>query len=307
MKINEVEEPLEFKDMMQEYCQPFLKEIGDSLTTSILYRGINGDVGLNFKGYSIKPVRQDRKPMHTSNWMHGVLVSAFDESGFKANRDNSIFCTGDESFASQFGTVYAVIPIGNYDYTWSPIVQDLYGVLPNHINVNKNFLSVEFKTQTLFSFEFFIRNLRLYFVGFSNPDNKYQNRLPEKLSNEYVEYLKNNETTKVIDAGIEFLLKAFERYNIRTVADFMRVFCENDFEFLQIVLKNSHVISSMLSMSKSINIERYIDLNSITKFISSNYSNKDLIKAINTGTEIMLQCESYFVVNPQMLKYFKGF
>lgn len=40
-------------------------------------------------------------------------------------RESSVFCTGTMNVARDYGYIYAIFPIGDYTYWWSPKVEDL--------------------------------------------------------------------------------------------------------------------------------------------------------------------------------------
>lgn len=125
MRLIEVEEnwsPEMLHDFIEEECQPYLREIDNEPLGKVLYRGIQRR---EEHDYLIVNPRQNRRPLGTDEAIHKKFVKAFRELGFEANRDNSLFCTGNQYEARQYGLVYAVFPIGKFSYTWSEDVEDL--------------------------------------------------------------------------------------------------------------------------------------------------------------------------------------
>lgn len=99
-------------------CQPYLKESNNQL----LYRGTADSDADVF----IKPVRRDREPMSSSQFLTDLFNEKIKAAGKIANRNNAMFCTGNRSSAWEYGHVFAVFPIGMFDYTWSPTAIDWY-------------------------------------------------------------------------------------------------------------------------------------------------------------------------------------
>ena len=110
----------EAAEIIKRDCQPFLSQCGGKL----FYRGINIDE--DRMGFINKrTVRENRWPKNTRRDIHDILVRTFDEIGFKANRNNSIFGNGNPTLAAFYGFPYTVFPIGDFSYTWSEHIVDL--------------------------------------------------------------------------------------------------------------------------------------------------------------------------------------
>lgn len=106
-------------DFIIENCQPFLKE-NPSLTP--LYRGTKRTVN----SYEIIEVRKDRKPLHNNPELQQILDNGFEKAGFEAKRSNSIFVVKREDRASLYGNPIIVIPIGEFNYTYTNHYNDMY-------------------------------------------------------------------------------------------------------------------------------------------------------------------------------------
>jgi hypothetical protein len=136
---------LEGKDMtvrqlIEKYCMPFLKRSGKK---GLLYRGVKqlknyqGTVTVGDSGSQndddwavyLMPVRKDREAMSTSPKLSKVIDDWFEEEkGIKA-RSQAVFCYGERgrSTAQGYGNHNCVLfPVGQFTYTWSPNVMDLY-------------------------------------------------------------------------------------------------------------------------------------------------------------------------------------
>lgn len=91
---------------------------------NLMWHGANNKI-LGYDMAIIKPVHKRPSPRNTPSNIHNELIRAFDEAGFKANRDD-LFVTGDIHEASSYGVPGAVFPLGDYDFTWSPEILDMF-------------------------------------------------------------------------------------------------------------------------------------------------------------------------------------
>lgn len=105
---------------IQRDCKPFLKQCG---MEALAFRGFtNNYLAPFFK----RATRQNRKPMNTSKVAQAEQDKWFDEHfGFKA-RSASVFTTGNYDDANSYGQVFAIFPIGDFQFVWSPKVGDLF-------------------------------------------------------------------------------------------------------------------------------------------------------------------------------------
>lgn len=100
-------------------CQPYLRE-NPEFEKFPLYRGIN-----KTDAVIISPVRTDRRPLDTDVKTHNTIVKELSKRGIKANRNNSIFCTGDSETPYTYGNRYVIFPVGDFDFTWNPKILDM--------------------------------------------------------------------------------------------------------------------------------------------------------------------------------------
>lgn len=103
-------------------CGPYLNEIKDPLQVSA-YRGLHimNPSPLFLK----KDVRTDRTPTDTPKRVSKLMDDWFEKKFGIRFRSEALFVSGSAVFAQQFGYVYIVFPIGDYDYCWSPVYGDL--------------------------------------------------------------------------------------------------------------------------------------------------------------------------------------
>lgn len=97
-------------------CQPYLRESGGEL----LWRGVTNDID----SPTIITVRTDRTPRDSTAELHHAMEASIRDAGKMATRSNSVFTTGDEDLAMNWGELVAVFPIGEFHYTWSPSISD---------------------------------------------------------------------------------------------------------------------------------------------------------------------------------------
>lgn len=95
----------------------------------VLYRGTAKPVTKTM----ILPVRKDRKPSDTPEYLHYILDGYFYQRfGIKA-RSQTVFCTQSLMMAKRYGGAVSVIPKGKATFIYSRKIQDLYGALDNNL------------------------------------------------------------------------------------------------------------------------------------------------------------------------------
>lgn len=132
-----------------ESCQPWFQANGSPLT--VAYRGLRGnqDVVMPSKG----EYRTNRAPTDSPKILHRLFDIAIEEAGLVANRSNSIFITGEKTFAKKYGAVYVVFPIGEFNYSWSPHAKDWF--MAYHNARADDFVTVE--SLSKFTYDWFLQ------------------------------------------------------------------------------------------------------------------------------------------------------
>jgi len=111
--------------LITKHCQPYLQE-ANGLS---LYRGL----GRAKDPFMKKRVRLgNRTPKDMPQDLHKKLNKYF-EMKFGAPFRNAMFVTGDDGVANEYGAVYTVYPIGEFEYLWSLHVHDLYSIWENYL------------------------------------------------------------------------------------------------------------------------------------------------------------------------------
>lgn len=67
-----------------------------------------------------------RKPRNLDRGIHTLVDDWFLEQSGVRFRSNALFTTGSKVDASSYGTRIGIFPIGDYNYAWSPAVEDLF-------------------------------------------------------------------------------------------------------------------------------------------------------------------------------------
>jgi hypothetical protein len=105
-------------DMILRKCQPYIKQVGLENT---LMRGLHPAVS----EFTINDCPVNRKPVDTPIYLHNIVDNWMLAKFGIRYRSNAVFATGSGSQASAYGHRYAVYPIGNFTFCWSPTVYDL--------------------------------------------------------------------------------------------------------------------------------------------------------------------------------------
>lgn len=103
---------------IKKNCKPWLSETIQGQL--YVYRGVSSVQKIKKPVSFIKSTRTDRNPLNTDITRAKAFNLLINIVGGKANRNNSIFCTGSELEARTYGPVFITLPIGNFNYTWSP-------------------------------------------------------------------------------------------------------------------------------------------------------------------------------------------
>jgi len=118
---NHKEEIVRAWSLIQRDCQPFLLESNNKP----LYRGINDLNTVESRvSFTKLTVHQERIPRDTNPFEHEYVIKAMKDAGFNAHRGNSIFCQASTVGLYDYGEVYVIFPIGDFNVTWSNVIVD---------------------------------------------------------------------------------------------------------------------------------------------------------------------------------------
>ena len=133
LEAHKVEDVKGITEMLLRDCQPYLNEIGGNILLNRLYRGLTPTRLRQLFGK--RDTRQhDRVPMNTRSEMHDRLNVWFNENYGHSYR-NGLFVTGDLKEANQYGKVYVIFPIGDFDFIWHKELNDLFTAMPRRKGV----------------------------------------------------------------------------------------------------------------------------------------------------------------------------
>ncbi len=105
---------------MKKNCKPWLKQTNNGKLT--VFRGLRIDdtAPMAFA----RDTRTNRIPKDTTKTRHQLFDLLISTAGCAANRTNSLFVTGSHSVADDYGQPFVLIPVGPFNYSWSPVYSD---------------------------------------------------------------------------------------------------------------------------------------------------------------------------------------
>lgn len=117
----------ELAEFIKRECSQWMNQVGDAA----VYRGhgVKQRVDTITDLVHILTVRSDRRPRDSTVENHDSMNAEIAERGLTANRNNSVFVTGALRIANKYGNLYIAIPIGDFQFTWSPNVADPVAML----------------------------------------------------------------------------------------------------------------------------------------------------------------------------------
>ena len=119
-------------DTILEKCQPYLEspDFNTVFLRGLKIRSADSNkkfIDLREKAF-IGNVRKNRRPGDSSPVFHGLFNDLL-KSQFGINaRSETLFVVQDELLALEYGSVYRIFPIGNYEAIWSPSITDVYDI-----------------------------------------------------------------------------------------------------------------------------------------------------------------------------------
>jgi len=102
--------------IIKQECKQFLSQ-SSGLS---MWRGITSSEQLLKK----KSRLNNRRPMDSPRGGHNEVNKIFKQK-FGHEFRNAVFTTGDSTVAGHYGSIYAIYPIGDFKFLWSPSVKDL--------------------------------------------------------------------------------------------------------------------------------------------------------------------------------------
>lgn len=114
--------------LLKKNCKPFLKDLSRSQKPLFLWRGAKYGKG----EMSRIRTRSDRRPKDMPYEIHQYTDDAFYNMFRVYARSKAVFGTGEKSGAEGYGRPYLLFPIGKYTPIWSPEIKDFFVHLDNN-------------------------------------------------------------------------------------------------------------------------------------------------------------------------------
>jgi hypothetical protein len=133
MKIQELlveDQEVDLLKLIKRDCKKFLVHSKGQLALrgSAVEPTKTGKLGELEVKYDVLTARKDRKPRNMPAKTHAMLDDWFERNFQMRPRSEGIFTRGEGhgSLFSTYGPMYAMFPIGDFKFIWSPKVPDLY-------------------------------------------------------------------------------------------------------------------------------------------------------------------------------------
>ena len=111
--------------IFHEECEPFRKYSKHDFSRDIDYHGLYRGMEMDDLA-KVCRVRKNRKPSDTPIEFHNIMDDWFNKKFGIRFRSNAMFAVQNERLASQYGSLYNVFPIGEFDICSSNEIIDLY-------------------------------------------------------------------------------------------------------------------------------------------------------------------------------------
>ena len=131
LKSSEVKIISKYVSDIKKQCAPFFQ----SYKGIKLYRGIKSAAETII--YTKSAYLDHREPLDSEPHHHNVLNKAFTYT-FNHPYRNGVFVVGKQKEADMYGDVHIVIPIGDFDYIWSPYVSDMFSLFGNSKHIDQS-------------------------------------------------------------------------------------------------------------------------------------------------------------------------
>lgn len=251
-------------------CKEWLSEADGKPT----YRGMKDISGFT-NGLKDKTVRKDRKPLNSKDFLHKMVGEELEKKfGFNP-RTEAVFVSGKEYVVKYYGTPYVVIPKGKLEYVYNPKVDDITG---------------------------------LYTI--EDIDNPGINYLP--LGREDMHTVTNYIAKVVHDMPEDVFKKVAQPYIDINGADsaygviYKKMREDADYKpTLDDIIKTRYVfINTCISLAQLSDktyyhkIARYM----FEEVLLPLYKNTDLKDGLEAYSEIMVRCDSYFIIDPAVVE-----
>ncbi len=125
--IFETENSGNFRDILKQECQPYLKLVGnEALFKPVLFRGesVYSDTMI------LKNTYEARRPVSTDTLVQdGIDEALYEHFGVRYRSNHIVFATSNRTIAGDYGHVCSIFPKGDFSYLWFKNSLDLFGTL----------------------------------------------------------------------------------------------------------------------------------------------------------------------------------
>jgi hypothetical protein len=260
-----------------------------------------------------------RKTKDTSSAIQTGVDKVLASKGFTALRHNSIFTSSRVEIASDYGIPYIIFPKNGFSFTWSPKIQDFYhdfieehdittwsefishyGLDPSSIYVDLDFLS-----DTLQSIIYVLQNIGLKFPIHQKQIGKIENEiynLKELLDEDQEISPYPSIAIKQVNNYIKRLTKIIQ--GIEISPDIKSVFYKDakDYDYLNSIKNYQNTLQKINEELKTPELSGTAVLRNLA------YTNQNLVAALQSGHEVMINGEYYafkYDVYRDILKYLR--
>lgn len=305
-------------ETLRKNCMPYLKDVAKiNSDVRFLWSGRNDDRDI-FKA----DVRTDRRPKDMQWEYHEAYDYAFElKFGFNA-RSNALFVTGRYNSANSYGrNVYMIFPIGKYRYVWSDEIKDLYDYSSSG---GEGYVNSDL-------FEVYIDELIDDNHNNWQADAKKEWEEKYKVGQDGVWRLEIGDIKEQWDLRYQSQEEAIVHFsrsidkNIRLKpmvrSEYIAKINKEPIKYLQwfpgytydgFIRNYKHDLKDEWWADTELRNEFYAEtIEGVAKKTVAGYSNKDIVDAIRSGNEIMLNCKSYYAVKEELYgdalrNYFKA-
>lgn len=289
--------------LLKTSCKEWLKQTQNGKLT--IYRGFREDSLPNNTNLLVfsKTVRKHRKPLDSSKNQHEMFNKIIKFLEKTANRSNSAFTSGDYSVASEYGRVYNVIPIGEFNYTWSNELHDWHNDLSlydegeyiedqneeHNEKINKA-MEQYIKTKINKKVNHFNKLLNYHQMQKIFKEREYQDKKTSHPTKNKLrkEISKTDSLIKDITKDIQL----YKKMNIQTKNSFIR---NHKKDFIEKMYQNK---------IKGLNVAKRSYSKNLLKNLQIKGDDGTLIQAIRSENEIMIACKSILCIQSTFYKYY---
>ena len=115
------------EDAIFSMCRPFLQQIKNQYRTQVVWRGTYEHAfgEKYFDGMWLYRTNRHRTPRDVNPALHSYIDDYFFKKFGKRYRSQAAFGSGEPGVAVNYGDPYVFMPVGDFAFCWSPVLDDL--------------------------------------------------------------------------------------------------------------------------------------------------------------------------------------